>query len=160
MRPGRIQLVSGDRSWNVAVGDDASIAIDGRQYRVARGPGGTWRVDRGDGQSLVHAASDGTKVWVHVGGNVHVFELGTSAPAAPGQARPGAGQALSAPMPATVREVHVAPGREVERGDVLVTLEAMKMELPLRAPHAGVVRAVHCAPGDLVQPGVALVELA
>ena len=48
----------------------------------------------------------------------------------------------------------------VRRGDVLVMLEAMKMELPLRAPHDGVVRAVRCAPGDLVQPGAPLVELA
>ena len=159
MRAGRVQLVSGDRAWDVAVGADSVIEIAGRQYRVVRGPEGTWRVDSGHGQSLVHAASDGTKVWVHAGGNVHVFELGTSNAHAP-RTRPGGMDALSAPMPATVREVHVTPGQEVARGDVLVTLEAMKMELPLKAPHAGVVRAVRCARGELVLPGVPLVEIA
>ena len=67
---------------------------------------------------------------------------------------------LSAPMPGTVIEIAVAPGQRVQAGDVLLKLEAMKMELPIRAPRDGVVSAVHCAPGQLVQPGPPLVELA
>ena len=55
--------------------------------------------------------------------------------------------------------VHVKVGQPVERGDVLLTLEAMKMELPISAPRAGVVKSVTCKAGDLVQPGVPLVEL-
>ena len=66
---------------------------------------------------------------------------------------------LSAPMPATVRAVLVTPGQTVVRGDTVVILEAMKMELPLRAPHDGVVKDVGCRPGELVQPGVPLVEI-
>jgi len=67
--------------------------------------------------------------------------------------------ALAAPMPATVAAIHVEPGQEVRTGDLLLTLEAMKMELPIRAPRPGRVRTVACRPGELVQPGVALVEL-
>ena len=67
---------------------------------------------------------------------------------------------LSAPMPGTVIEIEVALGQHVRAGDVLLTLEAMKMELPLRAPRDGVVAAIRCAPGELVQPGPPLVELA
>ena len=67
---------------------------------------------------------------------------------------------LSAPMPGTVIEIAVAPGQQVHAGDVLLTLEAMKMELPIRAPRDGVVSAVHCSPGQLVQPGPPLVDLA
>jgi acetyl-CoA/propionyl-CoA carboxylase biotin carboxyl carrier protein len=67
--------------------------------------------------------------------------------------------ALAAPMPATVASIHVSPGQDVATGDLLVMLEAMKMELPIRAPRAGRVKAVACRRGELVQPGVALVEL-
>jgi biotin carboxyl carrier protein len=67
--------------------------------------------------------------------------------------------ALAPPMPATVASVLVAPGQPVARGDVLIMLEAMKMELPITAPRDGRVRSVACRPGELVQPGIALVEL-
>ncbi len=67
---------------------------------------------------------------------------------------------LSAPMPATVRAIAIAPGDRVARGDTLIVLEAMKMELPLKSPVDGVVVSVACQVGDLVQPGIPLVELA
>jgi biotin carboxyl carrier protein len=47
----------------------------------------------------------------------------------------------------------------VRRGDVLMVLEAMKMELPVRAPADGTVARVNCREGELVQPGEALAEL-
>jgi biotin carboxyl carrier protein len=62
-------------------------------------------------------------------------------------------------MPATVRKVVVEPGTSVKKGDTLLVLEAMKMELPVRAPADGIVKKVACREGDLVQPGVALVEI-
>ena len=65
----------------------------------------------------------------------------------------------AAPMPGTVLDIAVAVGQHVRAGDVLLTLEAMKMELPIRAPRDGVVSAIRCAPGELVQPGPPLVEL-
>ena len=53
----------------------------------------------------------------------------------------------------------VTVGDAVKRGDALVILEAMKMELPVRAGVAGSVRAVHCREGELVQPGLPLIEI-
>jgi 3-methylcrotonyl-CoA carboxylase alpha subunit len=67
---------------------------------------------------------------------------------------------LSAPMPATVISVNVAPGDDVKSGQTLIVLEAMKMELPVRAPGDGRIRAVHCKAGDLVQPDVSLIDFA
>jgi 3-methylcrotonyl-CoA carboxylase alpha subunit len=66
---------------------------------------------------------------------------------------------LSAPMPATVRRVQAAAGDSVKRGDTLLVLEAMKMELPVRAPADGIVTAVHCREGDMVGPGTSLIEV-
>ena len=71
-----------------------------------------------------------------------------------------AGQALVAPMPATVIAVHVEAGDAVKKGDVVVVLEAMKMELPLRALGDGVVSAVRCRAGELVQADATLIEFA
>lgn len=65
----------------------------------------------------------------------------------------------AAPMPGTVLDIAVTIGQHVRAGDVLLTLEAMKMELPIRAPRDGVVSAIRCAPGELVRPGPPLVEL-
>jgi 3-methylcrotonyl-CoA carboxylase alpha subunit len=67
--------------------------------------------------------------------------------------------AITAPMPATVLKVHVSAGEPVKKGDTLVLLEAMKMELPLRAPGDATVAAVLCREGELVDADAVLVEL-
>ena len=63
-------------------------------------------------------------------------------------------------MPATVIRVKIPAGDPVKKGDVVVVLEAMKMELPLRALGDGIVSAVRCREGDLVQADATLVEFA
>jgi biotin carboxyl carrier protein len=63
-------------------------------------------------------------------------------------------------MPATVIAVHVRAGDAVKKGDIVVVLEAMKMELPLRALGEGVVSAVRCREGELVQADATLIEFA
>jgi biotin carboxyl carrier protein len=62
-------------------------------------------------------------------------------------------------MPATVVAIHVKPGDRVSRGQAVMLLDAMKMELPLRAAADGIVSAVHCKAGDLVQADAVLLEL-
>ncbi len=62
-------------------------------------------------------------------------------------------------MSATVVRILVKAGDRVSTGDVLIALEAMKMELSIRAPRDGVVSALHCQEGDMVQPGTVLVVL-
>jgi len=66
---------------------------------------------------------------------------------------------LEAPIPGKVVKVHVAEGDEVEAGQPLVVLEAMKMENELTADQAGKVTAVHVEPGQTVDAGEALAEL-
>ena len=110
----------------------------------------------GDRVARIYAVrADGTTWVFHDGVTYEIVE--------PRQKR-GRGTApagsLTAPMPATVVQVKVKAGDAVQRGDVLIVLEAMKMELPVRAPADGRVTAVHCEPGQLVQPETSLIEIA
>ncbi|MBT7641318.1 MAG: hypothetical protein HN598_12650 [Planctomycetes bacterium] len=66
---------------------------------------------------------------------------------------------LSAPMPGTVIEVKVSVGEQVSAGQVLVVLEAMKMEMSIRSPRAGSIRNISVNRGDPVVAGSMLVEL-
>jgi biotin carboxyl carrier protein len=80
-------------------------------------------------------------------------------PAAPAPDTPAASRTLTAPMPGTVLAVEVAPGAAVRRGDLLLTLEAMKMANPIRAPRDGVVAEVAVSAGQQVAYGDALLRL-
>ena len=64
---------------------------------------------------------------------------------------------LRAPISGTVTKVVVQPGASVAPGDVLLVLEAMKMETEITAPVAGTVQAISVAPGDAVAGGQELI---
>ncbi len=83
-----------------------------------------------------------------------------AAPAAKVDAAVPAGAAtVVAPMPGTILSVNVGSGDQVKKGDVLVVLEAMKMENEIQAPKDGVVASVNVAKGASVNSGDVLVSL-
>ncbi|WP_444660167.1 biotin/lipoyl-containing protein [Caproiciproducens sp. R2] len=88
-----------------------------------------------------------------------------SAPAAPAPAPapkaavPADAELISSPMPGTIVSVNVTAGQTVKKGDVLLVLEAMKMENEIMAPHDAAVAAVHVNKGDSVDSGTPLVSL-
>jgi len=69
---------------------------------------------------------------------------------------PDGAEIVESPMVANVWKVNVAANQEVRVGDVLVILEAMKMEVNITAPADGVVLSVNCKPGQMVMPGAPL----
>ena len=83
------------------------------------------------------------------------------APAAAPKAAAGAAGAVTvkAPMPGNILDVKVAAGASVKAGDVLVILEAMKMENEIVAPQDGTVASINVNKGDTVNSGDVLVSM-
>lgn len=132
-------LRAGETDFRVET-KDGLVLVDGVEVVVPRR---AWSV------------ADRDTRWVFLDGEVFEFEVQRQ-----GRRKPSAHHAsLAAPMPATVLRINVAPGDSVKRGDTLIVLEAMKMELPLRAPADGVVTTIACREGDMVQPGAPLIEM-
>ena len=107
------------------------------------------------------------KYRVNVNGTVYEVELEeitgaapaaaapVAAPAAAPAAAPG-GEKVCAPMPGTILSVNVSNGSAVKKGDVLMILEAMKMENEIMAPCDGTVTSVATAKGAAVESGALL----
>ena len=118
---------------------------------------GVYRIVEGTRSRVAYAAGTADSRWVFLDGQVYVLNVSTASGAR--KRRTDEHTALAAPMPATVVTINVQPGQRVSKGDALILLEAMKMELPIKAPRDASVKAIACRPGDLVQPGVPLLEL-
>lgn len=83
----------------------------------------------------------------------------TAAPAAPKATGSAGAVAIKAPMPGNIMKVNAKVGAAVKKGDVLVVLEAMKMENDVCAPQDGVVASVEVAQGATVETDAVLVTL-
>ena len=82
-------------------------------------------------------------------------------PAAAPQAVPvGGGNAVKAPLPGTITDLKVQVGQQVNVGDTLVVLEAMKMQNNIESEYAGQVKAILVKPGDTVMEGAIMLTIA
>jgi len=97
-----------------------------------------------NGQKYVVAVSEGGEITQIEG------QGGASAPAAGNVPAAGEGEPVKAPLGGNIWKVEVSPGDQVEEGDVLIILEAMKMETEVRAPKAGTVGEIFIKVGDAV----------
>lgn len=82
-----------------------------------------------------------------------------AAPAAPVAAAPAGGESVTAPMPGNILDIKVASGAQVKKGDVIIILEAMKMENEIMAPCDGTVNVV-VTKGSAVETGAVLCTIA
>ncbi len=136
---------------------DGTFLVDGEPIGFQVDEDGWVLLEDAKGLYRLHVHRAGDRVWVQgPEGDVALRELprfpdrGVEVPV------PGA---LIAPMPGTVLAVAVAPGDVVDRGQMLVVVEAMKMEHRVTAPHPGAVLEVRVEPGATVAAGDTLVVL-
>lgn len=98
-------------------------------------------------------------VQVTEGGDISAVAPAASA-AAPAAPATGSGESVPAPLAGNIWKVQVSAGQAVQEGEVLVILEAMKMETEVRAAKSGTVVSVDVKEGDTVQVGDSLITLA
>ena len=133
--------------------------VDGRAYTVRAVPvaEGGWLIEWGDGRALGYAATSERTRHVHIGG--HTFDLSLLDTQLSRRRSAASSGDLAAQMPGLVIDVLASAGDTVERGQTLVILEAMKMEIRVNAPAAGVVERVLVERGAVVELGQLLVEM-
>lgn len=94
------------------------------------------------------------------GAGAQTAQAASAAPAGGAPAAvPEGGTGVKAPVPGTVLDIRVEPGQQVAQGDILVILEAMKMENEIAAPAAGKVASIQAVKGTSVNAGDILVTL-
>ncbi|HEY5985977.1 MAG TPA: biotin carboxylase N-terminal domain-containing protein [Streptosporangiaceae bacterium] len=143
-----------DGSFAVSVsgtaGESSDPAREPGSVRVRRFAGGWIDLEEAGRRHRLHVFRHGHRVWAQgPGGDVGL----TAVPRFPDAEPEIVAGGLVAPMPGTVLAVHVAPGESVAAGQLLMIVEAMKMEHRITAPRAGVVGEVRAHRGDQVSGG-------
>ncbi len=137
--------------FKVTIGDQVI------EVSVRQAPDGTLMVCMPTGEQVLTSVSrdvqDPSARWVTAGDQTWVVK---EAEAGGALTEDNAG--LEAPMPGKVLSVEVSAGDEVDAGQVLLVVEAMKMEHAIRAPSKGKVLALSANAGDMVSPGSPLVD--
>jgi 3-methylcrotonyl-CoA carboxylase alpha subunit len=153
---------AGDRCENPRP-NRLALSIDGVHAEVALTPGGvdgefTLEID---GRSQrVFAATDGESHFIHLRGRTLQVKAINALERAQQAAAPAGGDGeLRAPMPGVVVEVNVEVGVEVETGQLLLTIESMKLQTAIVSPHHGRVAEISLPAGASFEQGTTLVRI-
>jgi len=112
-----------------------------------------------DGKRVTaYVSSDNAKRWVTVDGQTFVLTKSSGARDRGHAGHHAAGE-LTAPMPGQVRAVNVSEGDAVKKGQTLLLLEAMKMEIRVQAPREGIVKKLFVKQGQTVEREQILIEI-
>jgi len=138
-------------------GGRLALDLEGRRFEADVSREGIWFDVRSGGRATRCAVARGRRgLWVTCEGQSFLLEEERAEGAVKGA--PSADE-LRAPMTGRVVQVAAEPGAAVSEGDLLVTIEAMKMEFRLVAPEDGVIAEVRCEAGARVELGDLLVVL-
>jgi 3-methylcrotonyl-CoA carboxylase alpha subunit len=156
-----LRLLSDDGKRDVGLEGDFA-RLDGRKvtFRAVHRDGAIVAVEVDGRLHPVRVARDGNRAFVASAGRVFEVRRETLRPAArSGRGAGDHGTGLTAPMPGRIRKTLVNAGDSVRLGQVVLVLEAMKMEHAIRAPRDGMVTRLDHAEGDLVEAGTVLAEI-
>ncbi len=158
-------LHSGEMTHEIRFGaisaeTEVTVQVGAERVKVslAETTKGEWRASVGKRYEILTIARKGGSLFVHGAGAVHAIGITpylshvATVPSARGQ--------LRTPMMGMILETYVAVGDRVRVGDVVATLESMKMEMRISVEHDGVVRSLSVRPGQMVERGlvVAVIE--
>jgi glutaconyl-CoA decarboxylase len=150
----RLRLVVDGEPHEVVL-EPGRVTVDGEPYEARAAGSGPFEVRVGERTLRVEVRA-GEAV---VEGEPVRFQAEVLPPASVGHAPASRAGPVHPPMPGRIVEVRVRAGQEVQAGQVLVVLEAMKMQNEVPAPAAGTVREVKVREGQLVEARDVLVEL-
>ena len=145
---GRYQITIGDRSFEV----DGRPSADGIYSLLIAGVSHVAAVVDRDGTCVVDVGGQTYEVLVEEQSRWIIRTHG-------GATGAGRGQTLVAPLPGKITHIAVRQGQQVQVGDPLIVIEAMKMENEFKAATAGTVVEVRVQPGQAVNPGDTLVVI-
>lgn len=151
-QPLALELIPSGKSYRVTI-DETTVDVE------------IIRVDEGkldlliDGKRVTaYVSSENAKRWVTVHGQTAVLNKSSGARRSGHAGHHAAGE-LTAPMPGQVRAINVKEGESVTKGQTLLVLEAMKMEIRIQAPREGRVKKLWVQPGQTVEREQALIEV-
>ena len=128
------------------------ITLNGKQFAV--------EAERGKATAQYMGPASAAPAPVPAAAPAPASAPAAAAPAAAPAAPAGAGEPVKAPMPGNILDVRVSAGQTVKAGDILLILEAMKMENEIVAPKDGTLTSVCVSRGQVVETGAVLCTLA
>lgn len=141
-------------------GKGFTVTVDGRtlQAEVLHAEHGKLDLLINGRRLTAYVSSDNARRWVTVSGRTFVLTKSSGARTG-GHGHHHAAGELTAPMPGQVRAVQVSEGDTVTKGQTLLVLEAMKMEIRVHAPQGGVVKKLFVQQGQTVEREQILIEI-
>lgn len=146
--------------WREPAGWGATVDDSGDTVRWWRDATGIWTIAAGDTVAHFAVMEHGDEFDVYGNGGHWSMRIGPMPTTRSGRKERRSDGLVRAPLPASVVGIHVAAGDRVTRGQPLVTLSAMKMELVCEAPIDALVSSVSCRQDELVSADQVLVTLA
>lgn len=136
------------------------ITVNGKVYDVIVEEGASAGILAAAPQAAIpHAASQAPAAAPQAAAAIPPAAAPQSAAPAPGNSGAAGGLSVTAPMPGKILGVKASVGQSVKKGDVLIILEAMKMENEIVAPSDGIIATINVLNGDSVEAGKTLATL-
>ena len=147
-----IEIVPSGKSYRLTIGDETLEA------EVLQSKGGKLDLLIDGKHVTAYVTSDNAKRWITINGQTLVLTKSSST-RKDGHGHHHAPGELTAPMPGQVRALHVSEGEPVTKGQTLLVLEAMKMEIRVQAPRDGTVKKLFVQQGQTVEREQILIEV-
>ena len=147
-----VELMPAGKSYRVTIGDQEV------NLEIIRASDGKLDLLIDSKRVVAYVSSDNAKRWVTINGQTLVLTKSSGARRGSLAGHHAAGE-LTAPMPGQVRAVNVREGDGVTKGQTLLVLEAMKMEIRIHAPQDGIVRKLFVKQGQTVEKDQVLLEV-